>query len=109
VLAVFETAGISLADLGGWEHRPEDTERFEAYLRYLEESIDPPDQEHIEYLRGETESLRVRPEDVAGACLEDDLPAGFYSCRENGIYILEQLDIRVQSPPSTNPQPEQDL
>jgi hypothetical protein len=34
---------------------------------------------------------RIRPQEVAGACLEDVLPATFSQCSSNGEYILAML------------------
>ena len=34
---------------------------------------------------------RIRPEEVAGACLEDVLPAGFDRCESNGHFLVGLL------------------
>jgi hypothetical protein len=38
--------------------------------------------------------MRISPEQVAGACLQDHLPTGFYRARANGQEILRRIDAR---------------
>jgi hypothetical protein len=38
---------------------------------------------------------RIRPEEVAGAPLEDVLPACFAQCEENGRWVVSQLSQRA--------------
>jgi hypothetical protein len=90
VLIVFLQAGIRLIQLETWEERPEDREWQQYLLDLLIRTSAPSG--HVEAVRTEIGCARVRPEEVAGACLEQDLPASFARCRDNGRAILNFLD-----------------
>jgi hypothetical protein len=90
VLIVFLQAGIRLIQLDTWEERAEDRQ-WQQYLLDLLSRTNAP-AEHVEAVREEIGSARIRPEEVAGACLEDDLPASFARCRDNGQAIVNALD-----------------
>jgi hypothetical protein len=90
VLIVFLQAGVRLIRLDTWEERPEDREWQRHLLDLLSRTNAPA--EHVEAVREEIGSARIRPEEVAGACLEEDLPAAFEQCRDNGQAIVNTLD-----------------
>lgn len=101
VLAVFNSANVRLIDLTGWDHRPEDQRWYEALLRYMQRSgVDPA---HIARIRNDVTCLRVRPEEVAGACMEEGRPARFGQCEPNGRRLMADLDARFD--PSLNRPP----
>jgi hypothetical protein len=90
VLITFLQAGVRLIQLETWEERPEDRAWQQHLLDLLIRTNAPPG--HIEAVRTETGCARIRPEEVAGACLEEDLPASFARCRDNGQAIVNALD-----------------
>jgi hypothetical protein len=90
VLIVFLQAGIRLIQLETWEERPEDREWQQYLLDLLIRTNAPAG--HIEAVRMEIGCASIKPEEVAGACLERDLPASFARCRDNGRAILNFLD-----------------
>jgi hypothetical protein len=90
VLIVFLQAGVRLIQLETWEERPEDRVWQQHLLDLLIRTNAPT--EHVEAVRGEIGCARIRPEEVAGACLEDDLPASFARCRDNGQAIVNAID-----------------
>lgn len=91
VLIVFLQTGIRLIRLETWEERPEDR----AWQHYLLEILirTKAPEPHVEAVRSEVGCARIRPEEVAGACLEDDLPASFQQCRDNGVAIVNAIDV----------------
>jgi hypothetical protein len=92
VIVVFQSTGLTLVDLDGWEIRDEDRGRQRELLLSLAgwHGVSP---QHIEDVRSEVGNWpRVRPEEVAGACLENDLPARFPQCRANGEAVLSFID-----------------
>jgi hypothetical protein len=90
VLIIFLQAGVRLIRLETWEGRPEDREWQQHLLELLIRTS--ASAEHVEAVRTEIGCARIRPEEVAGACLEDELPASFERCRDNGQAIIDALD-----------------
>lgn len=92
VLVVFDAAGFRLLDSSHWPVRAEDRAAVERLAQLLEQDKDPDRVRQGAVVRGQIEMPRIRPEEVAGACLEDiPPPAGFAECERNGKWILEQL------------------
>jgi hypothetical protein len=94
VLTVFRSAGTLLVDTTTWIIResPEREVDVSAQSRFVSQlARKPQTREQAERVRSEIGGPRIRPEEVAGACLEDDLPVGFSQCRANGQYILQAL------------------
>lgn len=90
VLAVFRSAGNPLIDATGWPaDRPGDRERQTQYVEFLRQR----DVDHADVVEAEIGTPRIRPEEAAGACLEDDLPAGFAQCEPNGRYVLQEMAV----------------
>jgi hypothetical protein len=86
--------GRPLVDASTWIIRPSPEregdvaaqERFVGLLASL-----PETSEQAERIRAEIGGPRIRPQEVAGACLEDVLPGTFSQCSSNGEYILRML------------------
>jgi hypothetical protein len=87
---VFLQAGTRLIPLESWEDRLEDREWPPCRLDLLIRTNAPTGL--IEAVRIEIGCPRIRPEGVAGASLEEDRPASFARCRDNGRAILHCLD-----------------
>jgi hypothetical protein len=92
VVVVFQSTGIALIDLAGWEIRSEDVYR-QSQLCHLMSSSSRTPESHILAVRHEIGRYpRVRPEETAGACLEDLLPAAYDRCWPKGVAILAFID-----------------
>lgn len=92
VLAVFQMAGLRLVDEDSWPtSRAGDREWQESILDALENSSPPASQEHLEAVRSELGSVRIRPEEVAGSGTVNPLPASFQAVESRAEQILEQL------------------
>jgi hypothetical protein len=90
VLIVSLQAGTRLIPLESWEERPEDREWPPSRPDLLIRTNAPPG--HLEGVRMEIGCARIRPEGVAGACLEEDRPASLARCRDDGRAIWHGLD-----------------
>lgn len=97
VLAVFRTAHVRLVDTSGWKVRDEDEQRYAEILSYFEAVGVAP--AHLDRIRSDVKCIRVRPVEVAGACLVsgDDRPAGFEVCVRYGELVLRAF--RGHAPP----------
>ncbi len=94
VLAIFDAAGLCLAQYETWpasRSRPGDKEWQEEIVRQLKSSQSPDAAEHAEAVSNEIGATRYRPEEVAGAALTSPLPADFTSAAEQAADILERL------------------
>ena len=90
VLAVFDSAGIRLAEYGSWPpRRAGDVEWQQSVLRQLEEAAS--DAEHITFVRNEIGAVRYRPEDVAGCAAADQVPCPFHVAESLSREVLNQL------------------
>ncbi len=96
VLHVFHSANNPLLTTAGWplaKDRPGDKERQQSLVDTLASSPNEADQQQAKLVASEVGNcFRIRPEEVAGACLEDILPATFAACEPNGVRILEMLN-----------------
>ena len=97
VLAVFDGAGLSVADCSSWPiNRPGDREWQDHVIAQLaEQNADP---QHIEHLRSEIGSVRYRPEEVAAAVALAPPSAAF----DAAAYLGEQILVKLQSPPTSS-------
>jgi hypothetical protein len=87
VLVVFQSYGWPLVSLAGWQQRPEDA----AWHARLVAWVARKDPAQAALIQLEIGCARVRPEETAGACLEDVLPACFSQCVANGAHILRAI------------------
>jgi len=94
VLVFFQSYGWPLVNLLGWQLRAEDAVWHSTLVNWVDRS----DSVHAGRILSEIGCARVRPEETAGACLEESLPACFGQCVANGQYILHILD--TQQPPA---------
>ena len=91
VLAVFDSAGIRLANYATWpQQRDGDLEWQQFIIEQLEE--DGADAEHVAFVRNEIGAVRYRPEDVAGCAAADQLPCRFDVAEPLSEEILKQLE-----------------
>lgn len=93
VLAVFRSSGNTLLDPSGWPtDRVEDHEVQQNQINtMLSRSADERAQGKL--LQADVGHVaRVRPEEAAGACLEDAYPAAFLECEANGRFIRHRMD-----------------
>jgi hypothetical protein len=97
VLTVFKSAGIPLIDASVWPARPDEDREWQAKL--VEMLQNRASLEHIEKVRPDIGKARIRPEETAGSCLEDHLPARFEQCEQNGKILLELIDGQRSLPP----------
>lgn len=88
VLHVFRQYGIPLVDFDTWQARSEDAE----WHRSLVEWVKHDDPEHAALIESEIGCARVRPEEVAGAALDNELPVSFEHCVHNGQAVLAFVD-----------------
>lgn len=104
VVHVFDSAKNPLLVTEGWplaKDRPGDKERQQTLVDFLSNSLNESEREQAKLIASDVGNcFRIRPEEVAGACLEDKLPANYASCEPNGIRILELLNsIHAQNQP----------
>lgn len=89
VCAVFESVGLKLLDFENWPvDRDGDREWQEAILTALKSGPSPASPEHIQAVRDEIGSVRIRPEQVAGAATVEDLPSDFTTASQRAEGIL---------------------
>jgi hypothetical protein len=88
VLMIFSQFGFSLIDMDGWPLRSEDAE----WHRYLVDRMKETDHQQAAKIEVEIGSLRVRPEEVAGACLYDDIPVIYEMARKGSLRVIEAID-----------------
>jgi hypothetical protein len=92
VLAVFEAAGIRLAEYDTWpQERPHDAEWQKFVIELLEHEQSGASAEHVGLVKKETGAVRYRPEDVAGCAASDQLPCLFRIAEPLSQEILNQL------------------
>jgi hypothetical protein len=85
VLAVFDAAGLRLAEYSSWpEQRAGDAEWQQFIMKQLEES--GAGAEHMALVRKEMGAIRYRPEDAA-----DQLPCPFSIAEPMSRDVLNQL------------------
>jgi hypothetical protein len=90
VMAVFHFAGPTLVDLTEWRKRESDRLWHEQLVKWLKEKKPPrPPIWYVNKVEKDIGCARVRPEEVAGACLEDYHPVAFAECERNGKIVLQ--------------------
>jgi hypothetical protein len=100
VLAVFDYAGLRLANYESWPHgRPGDREWQGQIIAMLEGRAE---REHIEYLRSEIGAVRYRPEEVAAASVLAPPPADFQPTASLGEKILAKIWEASRQPDDTS-------
>jgi hypothetical protein len=90
VSIIFFQAGTRLIPLESWEERSEDREWPQSRPDLLIRTNAPTGP--IEAARIEIGCVRISPEEVAGARLEEDRPVSLAPCRDNGRAIWHVLD-----------------
>lgn len=95
ILAVFRSVGIELLRLAEWPKRPDDQAFFEGVIEDLEDA--GASQTHIDAVKGETQSLRYRPLEVAGGS-SFAAPASFADASAAAVLILTALQEHVAAP-----------
>jgi hypothetical protein len=96
VVTVFRSAGRPLVQPDTWliregQERRIDEAVHQRYVASLSQDPDPDRQKQAKIIQPEIGCFRIRPHEVAGACLESILPATFSQCGPNGEYVLEML------------------
>lgn len=92
VLAVFDAAGIRLADYNTWpQQRDGDAEWQKFIIEQLEGNNASAD--HIALIKNEVGAIRYRPEDAAGCAASDRLPCSFTVAGPLSLEILRQLQL----------------
>jgi hypothetical protein len=93
VLAVFRSAGNGLVDVTDWpEANADDKAVQREFVNALLKSSDADKRTQGERISGEVGTKRIRPDHVAGACLEDTLPVKYPECEANGLRIVAKMD-----------------
>lgn len=89
VLALYASCGVRLIDCATWPAREDDAEWHENIIEMLR--LHGVESEHIAAVAEETGCARFRPEEVAGACLSDELPGATEQIRAAGLEVVERL------------------
>lgn len=86
VVEVYRSTSFTLVDEGTWPNRPAEDAHWQAEI--LARLADGhAGQDHVDALRNDIGCIRIRPEEVASATLQDTLPASFESCRALAVQI----------------------
>lgn len=93
VLAVFESVRVPLVDFNGWQRRDDDDRRHAKLLDdmrngVLKHNIPPAPPEHVAAVEAQLPCIRVRPEEVAGAGMIEELPGAFEETAQAGTLLL---------------------
>ena len=101
VVAVFRSAGHPLIDTDGWPVATEEDREIQAkFVAYMRERNNPEEIKQADIIEAEIGCPRVAPEEVAGACLEDQRPAGHDLCAKAGAFIISSIDGPHIQPPA---------
>jgi hypothetical protein len=98
VVQVFRSSGNPILDGDGWPQRPKDVERQRYLVDYLRNCPNPAhrDPAQADLIELEIGCMRIRPEEVVGACLEKELPALFGQCEPNGYFLIGLVEAKSQ-------------
>lgn len=88
VAAMFNGIRRPLVDITTWQARPSDRQRHLYLLDVLRQHRQA---DRARVLQDRVDRIRVSPLEVAGAALEDELPAPFQACCKNAPVIKEIL------------------
>jgi hypothetical protein len=92
VLAVFETAGLRLAQYETWPHDREGDRAWQAWIvQQLQTGPNRASDEHVAAVRSQLGNARFRPEEVAVAATVDPLPADFNVVLPRAEQLLKRL------------------
>jgi hypothetical protein len=101
VVHAFRSIEHPILNTDGWPcGRPGDRERQQELIQMLRKEGYTDWADQVE--RNELGCPRIAPEEVAGACLEDGLPAAFQQCEPNGRLLLAVLDWQTARYPRTS-------
>jgi hypothetical protein len=104
VLTIFSSVQLQLVRDQEWQHRPDDNFRFRELWCMLLHKVRREYGGHTELRRihedwcrriaPDVTSIRVRPEETAGACLAENLPVGFVDCQAYGQIVRSAIGCR---------------
>lgn len=100
VLALLESAGITLINLAAWENREEDALWQKGVLEYYEHRNNASPGKYdslIGHYKTAIGCFRYRPEEVTAASSASELPSGFEYCEEYGRRINDALEYGLES------------
>lgn len=89
VLAVYASVGIQLIDCSSWPPRADDQEWHARIIALLKKY--GASEEHLHAVQSEFGCSRFRPEEVAGACLLDELPGRFQQVLPMSEAVLREI------------------
>lgn len=85
VLAIHQNFGITLADINSWEKRPDDS----AWQKKIIKDLEPyASIEHINAIKNDIGTVRVRPEEAASCVISKNIPMEFNSATALAKQIL---------------------
>ncbi|MGL6074336.1 MAG: hypothetical protein ACRC8S_09260 [Fimbriiglobus sp.] len=100
-LTIFRSVQVKLVDEDTWQTRPEDELRFHELWSYVLGYVQRRFREHpatlelheqfLTRIAPDVNSIRIRPEETAGACLSPSLPVGFEACQVLGQGVLARV------------------
>lgn len=90
VLAVFQATGLAMVEPDSWPRRSNDAEWQQKIIELLESTDADP--AHIELVREESDNVRFRPEEVAGAAAQSPWPVAFPVAHTTAEQILKRLN-----------------
>jgi hypothetical protein len=88
VIVLCRSAQIHLVNEATWVPRQVDVKRHESLLQFLQGVASP---EWVRKIAEDVRTIRVRPEETAGACLSNTLPVSFAEAESLGKQVLERL------------------
>jgi hypothetical protein len=97
-MKVFENHGSALINRDGWPKRAEDKIAFQKWIEHLEKQDKKQAQKNKDAIE---KAIRFRAEEVAGACLEDNLPSDYARCLISGPWIIQQIENSASAPPAS--------
>jgi hypothetical protein len=93
---VFRSAGFPLIDPSEWPEASDEDKMVQRELvAKLASSEDAEMCRQAKRIENEIGKPRIRPDHVAGACLEDQLPARYEQCEANAVEIMRRLDAHL--------------
>lgn len=105
VIALLESAGISLLKLAEWPARQDDEKRHRELAEQMRQGyvkrdgqLTPEALEHLAYLNVQMAAIRYRPEEAAGAASVHPLPASFEAATSAATSLLALYDAHFPPP-----------